>query len=251
MYINFYNYQLFNMGRLNLGELIPEETIEEKENWYAYRLINALDLDEKDVEIVYNNMHINYPNMTKDEIIEALERQKDYRVILGHQHKWITAKLIKRYLLLDQIGFDTVKVTLETPELHDSNLIKLTPELQKRTYRWYRWDRKVPSQMIDKKDCPDQNKTNKLTVVIKRKDNWDDTRYPNFLVLTSYRWDWFAPKEPKVDGNGQYDFSEMEFWVNHALTPEEGEVVIRADKIPEWLSVYKEMKEQINKRENE
>jgi hypothetical protein len=43
--------------------------------------------------------------------------------------------LIKKYLIIDEDVNYPLKVTLETDELHNCNLVELTPELQGKAYR--------------------------------------------------------------------------------------------------------------------
>jgi hypothetical protein len=98
---------------------------------YSPRISETLDYSKEYLDA----MQKNYPNMTMNEIIEAIENQKDYSVIFHHIHEGITGKLIKKYLIIDKDATCTQKITLETPELHDCNLVKLTPELQDKSYR--------------------------------------------------------------------------------------------------------------------
>ena len=142
-------------------------------------------------------------------------------------HEWISRELIKQYLLLDEFGWDTTKRTVDTLETHEFNLVNLTPELQEKTYWWYRWDRKIVSHLINKEDYPSKNETTKLTVVWNwDKDNGSESNEPYFRIFTAYWWDWSSRKEIK---DWSTNFDDMEYRMNHALIPEENEKITKAN----------------------
>ena len=216
------------------------------ESEYSPKIYETLGYSKEYMEA----MKKNYPNMTENEIIEAIEEQKNYDVYFHHRHEWITGNLIKKYLIIDKSCSYPIKITLETEEIHDCNLIKLTPKLQEKSYRWYRWDRNVVSHLIDRKDYPWTNSTNKLTIIGKRDHNsyYDEdldeqVESEYFYVITAFRWDWHSKREPKSDYSDNYDMEEMEYWMNHALIPEKDEN-IRKTWNPYWLDVYYKKKKQ-------
>ncbi len=207
----------------------------------------GLDIDEETLDVLQNN----YPQKTKKEIIETLEGQRNYSVSFHHKHDWISEDLIKKYLLLDDYDSDVVEITIDTPEVHDCNLVELTPELQDKAYRWYRWNRNIISHLINRVDYSKENKTNKLTIVGKREsDSYYDYGIdsevegkPYFLVITAFWWDGSALREPR---HKWYEWNEdmvdsMEYWMNHALITEEGEPVYKTDT-PPWVIEMEEMK---------
>ena len=224
------------------NEEILEENFNEQENYYTCKLSKILDIDMEDVDILCRN----YSYLSKEEIIKALEKQQDYDVRFCHIHEWIDEDLIKKSLILDEFGSNVDKVVLEVPEFHDCNLIKLTPELQKKAYRWHRGNRNTTSHLIDRDDCSKINKTNKLTIVWKREyefyydEDWDKIEEPYFLVITAFRWDWKGRKEIRDDDEYIcYSLDTMGYWINHALIPEIWEVVTKTDE-PSWVEYYKE-----------
>ena len=198
-------------------------------------------------------MHKNYPDLTEKQILDLLKKQKKYRVSFHHQHEWITAELIKKYLLLDKYDSDVVKITLDTPEMHDCNLVKLTPELQEKAYWGYRWGRRVVSHIINKEDYPYENKTNKLTVVWKWEidsyydreiDDWVEGE-PYFLVITAFRWEWNSRREILDEDLWHWNLDKYDdindcakFWLEHALIPEEDEEIYIEEE-PFWVKCYK------------
>lgn len=222
-------------------------------------------------------MQRNYPDMTREEIIGAIESQKDYDICFHHQHEWISWDLIRKYLILDDFGTDVEKITLETDEIHDCNLVGLTPELQEKSYWWSRWDRSIVSHLIDKEDYPTENKTKKLTIIWKLKypdfedydeyeieydydidenienendeevdtesdDAYEEAIKPYFYVITAFRWDWSSCPEPK-EYYWWYDFQQMEYWMNHALIPETDEHIQRRGR-PFRVDEYHKMVEE-------
>ena len=197
-----------------------------------------------------HDMQKNYPDMTMEEIIKVIENQKYIPVRFHHRHEWITGDLIKKYLIIDTNAICTKKITLETPELHDCNLVKLTPELQDKSYRWYRWDRRVVSHLIDREDYPWENKTNKLTIIGKMEydsyyDEDIDEQVENkyFHVITAFRWDWKSRKEPTAWYLEDCDYEDMEYWMNHALIPEKNEEIRRVGSSG-WSYEYEKKKKQ-------
>jgi len=224
----------------NYPEKTKKEILDERENRYTCKLANFLNISQDDVEIICKN----YPYYTKKEILEYFENQENYDIRFCHQHEWVDEDLIKKYLLLDEYDSDIERVTLETPELHDCNLIRLTPELQKKAYRWRRWNRNTTSHLIDRKDCPKENRTNKLTIVWKREcefyydEDWEKIEEPYFLVITAFWWEWKSKKEIRDDEYG-YNFDIMEYWINHALIPEKWDFITKTEE-PHWVHYYKE-----------
>ena len=218
------------------------------ENDYTPRISDTLGYSKEYLEAMQNN----YPYMTMEEIIEAIEKQKDYGVCFYHKHEGITEDLIKKYLIIDiNNDVDETKITLETPEIHDCNLVELTPELQEKSYWWYRPNREVVSHLIDRKDYPRENKTNKLTIIGRRyHDRYYDENIGEsvedeyFYVITAFRGDWSAKREPFRHYWLFYDFDEMEYWMNHALIPENGEEIIREANPPYWVTDYYERKKE-------
>ena len=195
-------------------------------------------------------MQKNYPNMSREEILENIKDQKYLPVNFHHRHEWITGDLIKKYLIIDKSDTYPIKKTLETPEIHDCNLVELTPELQDKAYRWYRWWRDIVSHLIDKNDYPWENKTNKLTIIGKwqlvsyyDEDIEEEVEWEYFYVITAFRWDWKSKREPKSDYFDDYKMEDMEYWMNHALIPEKDES-IRKTWNPYWLNVYYKKKKQ-------
>ena len=248
---NNLSYQ-FTIIRMQTKELIANnqevETLvaDAVDKEYSPRISEILDYSKEYLDA----MQKNYPNMTMNEIIEAIENQKDLPVRFHHRHEWITGDLIKKYLIIDKDATCTQKITLETPERHDCNLVKLTPELQDKSYRWYRWDRRVVSHLIDRKDYPWENKTNKLTIIGKRDydryyDEDIDEQVENkyFRVITAFRWDWKSRKEPTAWHLGDYDYEDMEYWMNHALIPEKNEEIRRVGSSG-WSYEYEKKKKQ-------
>lgn len=216
------------------------------EKEYSPRISETLGYSKEYIEV----MKKNYPNMAEDEIVEAIEDQKDYDVFFHHRHEWITSDLIKKYLIIDTHSSLPVKHTLETPEIHDCNLVELTPELQKKSYRWYRWNRDIVSHLIDRKDYPWENKTNKLTIIGKRDhDSYYDEEIDEqveseyFYVITAFRGDGKSKREPKSHCFDDYDMADMEYWKNHALIPEKHENITKTWS-PYWLDVYYKKKKQ-------
>lgn len=216
------------------------------EKGYSSKISETLGYSKEYMEA----MKKNYPYMTEDEIVEAIEEQKDYDVYFHHRHEWITGDLIKKYLIIDTSDNDPIKITLKTPETYDCNLVELTPELQDKAYRWYRWDRNVVSHLIDRKDYPWENKTNKLTIIGKRdydsyydEDIDEQVESEYFYVITAFRGDGKSKREPKPDYSDDYDMADMEYWMNHALITEKDENITKVPT-PYWLDVYHKKKKQ-------
>lgn len=225
-----------NIGWRNVREKIWEKKTKKKRKFFTLadllkkRIRKSIKYPKKYMGI----MRHNYPTKTEDEIIEGLKKQKNYPIRFFHLHEWISWELIKKYLLLDELdSSDVVKVTLDTDEVHDCNLLKLTPELKEKAYWGYRWDRKVVSHLIDNEDCPGENKTSKLTVVWKRDiDTFDDEPY--FFVITAFWGDWNSGREPR---DNEYILKDMNYRMNYALIPEEGEEIEKTSK-PMWANIY-------------
>ena len=104
-----------------------------------------------------------YPGMTTKEIKEILiNDQENYTIYdIIHQHEWISKDVINKYIcwskyfpkdLSEYVWDDPIKITVDTPEIHDCNLIKLTPELQKKAYWWHRWFRRTISHLLNRED---------------------------------------------------------------------------------------------------
>jgi len=217
---------------------------EERENYYLYNLSKTLDLDIDEQTI--NILQKNYPNKTRKEIIESLYRQKDYGVVFYHQHEWISGELIKKYLLLDEYDSDVVKITIDTPEKHDCNLVELTPELCEKAYRWHRGDRSYASHLINREDYLWENKTSKLTIVGKWEceldEYWNKIWEPFFFIITSFRWDGSAQREPRYEWYqwNENDVDAMKYWMTHALIVEEHEIIHKLEELPPRLLVMEE-----------
>lgn len=175
---------------------------------YSSRISETLDYPKNYLDA----MQKNYPDMTKEEIIEEIESQKDYDIYFHHQHEWISWDLIKKYLILENVGTEAEKITLETDEIHDCNLVELTPELQEKSYWWYRWNRTITSHLIDKDDYPTENKTNKLTIIWKLIypdfDDYDD--YDDYEIGYDYDSDENTEKENIEDGNESEENENIE-----------------------------------------
>ena len=214
---------------------------------YIPRISDTLGYSKEYIEV----MQKNYPGMTREDIIDMIEDQKSYPVRFHHRHEGITEDLIKKYLIIDTDCSYSKKTTLETPEVHDCNLVELTPELQEKSYWGHRWGRDVVSHLIDRKDYPWENKTNKLTIIGKRNhdDYYDEDLEEQvedeyFYVITAFWGDWSSEREPKSDYLGEYDFDQMEYWVNHALIPENDEWITKLEMPPYRLKKYNEKKEE-------
>jgi len=232
---------------LNDGGVEALNSNDASENNYLSEISEAFGYSKEYMDA----MQRNYPDMTRAEIIEKIEWQKDYDICFYHQHEWISWDLIKKYLILDDVDTYAEKITLETPESHDCNLVELTPDLQDKAYRWHRWSRDIASHLIDRKDYPWENKTNKLTIIGKRKhcsyydeDLEEQVEYEYFYVITAFWWDWSAKREPKDDEYG-YNFDQMKYWMNHALIPETDEPIERRDRpsrVDEYHKIIEEKK---------
>lgn len=216
------------------------------ENDYTPRISDTLGYSEEYMEA----MQKNYPDMTMEEIIEAIEDQKSCPIRFHHCHEWISSDLIRKYLIIDKNPSYSIKKTIETPEVHGCNLIELTPELQEKSYWGRRWNRDVVSHLIDRKDYPWENKTNKLTIIGKRnhdgyydEDLEEQVEYEYFYVITAFWWDWSSRREPKSDYWCEYDLDDMEYWMNHALIPENNEEITKLGIAPYRLTKYYEKKE--------
>lgn len=192
-------------------------------------------------------MSKNYPDHTLGYIIECIENQKDCLVCFHHLHEGISWGLIKKYLIIDEDVNYPLKVTLETDELHNCNLVELTPELQGKAYRWYRWNRSTVSHLIDKKDYQKENKTRKLTIIGYR-SNWpiyvnevDEYYEGYFNVITAFWWDWSSKREPWSWYLSTYNSADIEYRMNHALIPESNERITKCEE-PFRATEYNENK---------
>jgi len=243
---------------------------EQSENKYSYNpkihmkeweILNVLNF-LKDPEFMERCCE-HYPDMTTMEIKKFLiDQQEDYEIYrIVHQHEWISKNVINKYVcrskyftedLSEYIGNGPIKIIVDTPEIHDCNLIELTPELQEKVYWWYRWYRKNVSHLIDRKDFvwedwkPLENKTSKLTVVAKVEKDYDDDK-PYILIITAFWWEGKAKKEVVQDRYGGYecaDLDDMEYWLNHALIVENNEKIERIWSVPGWIYEYNKKKKQ-------
>lgn len=245
----------------------PEKQPENRYSWNPkvhmkeWEILSVLNF-VKDPEFM-ERCSEHYPEMTTKEIKKILvDQQEDYTIYdIIHQHEWISEDVINKYVcrskyfpedLSEYIGNKPIKITVNTPEIHDCNLIKLAPELQKKAYWWHRWfnwwRRRTVSHLINREDFvwedgkPLENKTSKLTVVAKidKGNRWYDEPY--ILIITAFWWDGKAKKEIKADEYKSYedaDLDDMEYWLNHALIVENDESIEKIWSEPGWLNEYK------------
>jgi len=148
--------------------------------------------------------------------------------------------------LLDEYDSDVVKITIDTPEKHDCNLVELTPELCEKAYRWHRGDRSYASHLINREDYLWENKTSKLTIVGKWEceldEYWNKIWEPFFFIITSFRWDGSAQREPRYEWYqwNENDVDAMKYWMTHALIVEEHEIIHKLEELPPRLLVMEE-----------
>lgn len=206
-----------------------------------------------------------YPEMTTKEIKEILiNKQENYTIYdIIHQHEWISKNVINKYVcrskyftedLSEYIGNWPIKIIVDTPEIHDCNLIELTPELQEKAYWWHRWNRRTISHLINREDFvwedgqPLENKTSKLTVVAKvDKGGYRDEDEPYILIITAFWWDGKAKNEIREDYYHDYEYADlddMEYRLNHALIVENDEKIEKTWLEPDWLNAYNKKKKQ-------
>ena len=247
----------------------PEKQPENRYSWNPkvhmkeWEILSVLNF-VKDPEFM-ERCSEHYPEMTTKEIKKILvDQQEDYTIYdIIHQHEWITEDVINKYVcrskyfpedLSDYVGDEPIKITVDTPEIHDCNLIKLTPELQRKTYWWHRWNRRTISHLINREDFvwedgkQLENKTSKLTVVAKvDKGGYHDENEPYILIITAFWWDGKAKKEVRQDYYRDYedaDLEDMEYRLNHALIVENDEKIEKTWLEPDWLKIYNENKKQ-------
>lgn len=224
----------------------PEKQPENRYSWNPkvhmkeWEILSVLNF-VKDPEFM-ERCSEHYPEMTTKEIKEILiDQQEDYTIYdIIHKHEWVSEDVINKYVcrskyfpedLSEYIGNEPIKITVDTPEIHDCNLIKLTPELQKKAYWWHRWFRRTISHLLNREDFvwedwkPLENKTSKLTVVAKvdKGNRWYDEPY--ILIITAFWWDGKAKKEIDPSKDYDVDLNIKKYWEDHALIVENYESI--------------------------
>jgi len=192
----------------------------------------------------------NHPEInTHKEMVEALLQEPikmaEWRV---HRHEWVTLALINKYVdwhkyfpkdLSEYVNRSPITIKIDTKEVHNCNLIELTPELYKKAFWWHRWGRSTYSHLLEREDFvwedgkPLENKTSTLTVVATVDPNldhyWDPEGEPFISIITAFWWDWSAENEIRRYYNfdesdeNRYHMDCLEYRLNHALIVEEND----------------------------